>query len=71
MLIFSPQTEPLGVRNRLLRSIVTVRNPLWKQIADDEQNNVRKPSEFCCPITKEIMIDPVLAAGKLIRLFSN
>ncbi|KAJ6224807.1 hypothetical protein RDWZM_003352 [Blomia tropicalis] len=55
--------EPLGHRNKILRSIMTIKNPLWQQLADDEQNNLRKPSEFCCPITHEIMVDPVIAAG--------
>lgn len=64
--------EPLGDRNKILRSIVMLRNPLWQQIVDDEQNNVKKPSEFCCPITKEIMTDPVVAAGKyLLLLFTG
>ena len=43
---------------------MTLKNPLWQQLAEDEQNNVRKPGEFCCPITHEVMTDPVIAAGK-------
>lgn len=64
-------TEPLGHRNKILRSIMTLKNPLWQQLAEDEQNNVRKPSEFCCPITHEVMSDPVLAAGKEIYKATN
>ena len=41
---------------------MTLKNPLWQQIAEDEQNNVRKPPEFCCPILHDLMSDPVVAA---------
>lgn len=28
----------------------------------EDQHNIRKPNEFCCPITHEIMADPVIAS---------
>ena len=58
-------TESLGDRNKILRDIMKLKNPVWHQLAQDEQNNIRKPSEFCCPITHEVMMDPVLAAGEM------
>lgn len=61
-----PSVEPLGHRSKLLRAMMILKNPLWHQLAVDELNNIRKPGEFCCPITHEIMTDPVLAAGKYL-----
>ena len=43
---------------------MTLKNPLWQQLAEDVQNNTRRPPELCCPITHEICDDPVMAAGK-------
>ena len=46
---------PLGHRNKILREI--------KRIKTEELDGTI-PDEFLCPITREIMSDPVLAAGK-------
>ncbi len=54
--------EPLGDRNKILRAIMTLKNPLWQQLAEDELNSCRRPAEFCCPITQDLMTDPVVAA---------
>lgn len=45
----------MGLRGRLLRRIETLR-------AKESSSDV--PDEFLCPITRELMEDPVIAAGK-------
>ncbi|UXI18083.1 Diacylglycerol kinase beta [Sarcoptes scabiei] len=52
--------EPLGHRNKILRGIKILKNPFWNQT--NEIDKIEKPTEFCCPITKDLMIDPVIAA---------
>lgn len=56
-------TEPLGHRNKILRSSLFLKNPLWLNTDETEKERIQKPSEFCCPIIKEIMNDPVVASG--------
>lgn len=46
----------MGHRNKILRSV----KDLKKNELDD---NI--PDEFLCPITREVMIDPVIAAGEI------
>ena len=51
---------PVGHRNRILRTIKDVKK-------EELEDNI--PDEFLCPITREVMEDPVIAAGK--KLISN
>lgn len=53
-LSLSGSSDSLGLRSRLLRKI----NGLKAQ-----QSNSEAPDEFLCPITRELMKDPVMAAG--------
>lgn len=56
-------TEPLGHRNKILRSSLFLKNPLWLNTDEMENERIHKPMEFCCPITKDVMNDPVVASG--------
>lgn len=47
--------ESVGLRNRLLRKVEELKN---------ESDCSGIPDEFLCPITRELMRDPVIAAGK-------
>lgn len=47
-------TESVGLRGRLLRKIEALRA---------EQSGSEAPDEFLCPITRELMKEPVIAAG--------
>lgn len=47
-------SESVGLRGRLLRKIEALRV---------EQSSSEAPDEFLCPITRELMKDPVIAAG--------
>lgn len=59
-LLISLKIDVLGHRNKILRGIQALKNPLWQhQYLLDE--NITIPEEFCCPITHEKMIDPVVA----------
>lgn len=52
---------PLGHRNKILREV--------KKIKAEELSGT-VPDEFLCPITREIMTDPVIASGRyLINCF--
>lgn len=53
--------EALGQRNRLLREIHTLKNPLWQHCSLPDDDGAL-PEEFYCPITQELMKDPVVAA---------
>ncbi|XP_064471946.1 WD repeat, SAM and U-box domain-containing protein 1-like [Ornithodoros turicata] len=53
--------EALGQRNRLLREIHTLKNPLWQHYSLPDDDGTL-PEEFYCPITQELMKDPVVAA---------
>lgn len=46
--------ESVGLRGRLLRRIEALKA---------EQNGSEARDEFLCPITRELMKDPVIAAG--------
>ena len=48
---------PVGHRNKILRNVKDVKR---KEIEDSI------PDEFLCPITRELMSDPVIAAGTII-----
>lgn len=47
--------ESVGLRNKLLRKVEELKN-------ESECSGI--PDEFLCPITRELMRDPVIAAGK-------
>lgn len=47
---------PVGHRNKILRNVKDLKR---KEIEDSI------PDEFLCPITRELMTDPVIAAGTL------
>lgn len=51
---------PVGHRNKILRNVKDVKR---KEIEDSV------PDEFLCPITRELMSDPVIAAGTILLLF--
>ena len=57
---------PVGHRNKILRNVKDVKK---KEIEDSV------PDEFLCPITRELMSDPVIAAGSyyniVVLLFSS
>ncbi len=52
----------MGHRNKILRGIQALKNPLWQHIADFEDDNSAIPDELRCPITHEVMREPVVAA---------
>lgn len=54
--------EALGQRNKLLREIQSLKNPLWRHCSMPEEDG-SLPEEFYCPITQELMRDPVVAPG--------
>lgn len=47
-------SESVGLRARLLRKIEALKA---------EQSGSEAPDEFLCPITRELMKEPVIAAG--------
>lgn len=54
-----------GLRNKVLRGIQCLKNPLWHHIlADSDEGMIL--GEFFCPITHEVMQNPVVAAGEFI-----
>lgn len=60
--MFRSTVAPLGHRNKILRQIMILKNPLWQSLVQDDLQNILKPIEFCCPILHELMEDPVVAA---------
>lgn len=56
-------SDALGDRNKILRGIQALKNPLWQIITQQDDDNNLVPNELCCPITHEIMKDPVVASG--------
>ena len=53
---------PLGHRNKILREVKRIRA---------EEHDGAVPDEFLCPITREIMTDPVIASGEKIHRVSE
>ncbi|KAF8791075.1 WD repeat, SAM and U-box domain-containing protein 1-like [Argiope bruennichi] len=53
--------DSLGQRNKILRAIQYLKNPLWQHAVSDIEDEMVL-NEFCCPITHEVMRDPVVAA---------
>jgi len=51
---FSLTSGPAGHRNKILRTIKDIKK---EELEEDI------PDEFLCPITRDIMSDPVIAAG--------
>ena len=47
---------PLGHRNKILREM--------KKMKAEQQSGL-VPDEYLCPITREIMVDPVIASGRI------
>lgn len=54
VIFFVGFSESVGLRGRLLRKIEALKA---------EQSGSEVPDEFLCPITRELMKDPVIAAG--------
>lgn len=52
----------LGNRNKILRAVQALRNPLWQHLSNNEEDNLAMPEELYCPITHELMRDPVVAS---------
>lgn len=61
-LLTSLKIAPLGHRNKILRSVQALRNPLWQHMGGSVDDNVSLPAELICPITHEFLRDPVVAA---------
>ena len=61
-LLTSLKISALGHRNKILRGIQGLRNPLWQHISISNEDNASIPQELICSITHEIMKDPVVAA---------
>ncbi|XP_023240325.1 WD repeat, SAM and U-box domain-containing protein 1-like isoform X1 [Centruroides sculpturatus] len=59
-LSISMKIDILGHRNKILRGIQALKNPLWQHQCLLEESALI-PEEFFCPITHEKMIDPVVA----------
>jgi hypothetical protein len=53
-------SESLGLRSKVLRSIEELRAKM-----DSLSSGI--PDEFICPITRELMKDPVIASGMCAR----
>lgn len=66
--LFFP-TATLGHRNKILRGVQALRNPLWQHFANED--DISMPDELFCPITHELMKDPVVASGKFSMKNSN
>jgi hypothetical protein len=61
-LLTSLKISGLGHRNKILRGVQGLRNPLWQHISISSEDNVSIPQELICSITHEMMKDPVVAA---------
>ncbi|KAG8191908.1 hypothetical protein JTE90_019842 [Oedothorax gibbosus] len=53
--------DSLGSRNKILRGIQCLKNPMWQHVLGDTDNDGML-TEFCCPITQDVMRNPVVAA---------
>lgn len=56
LLLMFVSVESVGMRSKLLRKVEELKSEL---VCSDV------PDEFLCPITRELMREPVIAAGKL------
>lgn len=56
--------ESLGLRNKILRKIEDLKSKM-----KSASSNI--PEEFLCPITCEIMKDPVIASGNVFTLTTS
>ena len=54
--------DTLGHRNKILRAVQGLRNPLWQHISLVNEENISLPQELLCPITQEFMREPVVAS---------
>lgn len=54
--------DTLGHRNKILRAVQGLRNPLWQHISLVNEENISLPQELLCPITHEFMREPVVAS---------
>lgn len=59
IIMFLSCAESVGLRNKLWRSVEELRS-------DSFSSGI--PCEFLCPITRELMREPVIAAGNACRL---
>ncbi|GFS40418.1 WD repeat, SAM and U-box domain-containing protein 1 [Nephila pilipes] len=53
--------DSLGHRSKILREIQCLKNPLWQHVMTTTEDEMLL-NEFCCPITQEVMRDPVVVA---------
>ncbi|KAI1280766.1 WD repeat, SAM and U-box domain-containing protein 1 [Halotydeus destructor] len=61
-LLTTMKVEALGHRNKLLRGVQGLRNPLWQHSSLNVDDDVSLPEELYCPITHEFMREPVVAS---------
>ncbi|RWS30374.1 WD repeat: SAM and U-box domain-containing protein 1-like protein [Leptotrombidium deliense] len=61
-LLTSMKIDALGHRNKIIRGLQALRNPLWQHIAVCGDETMAMPDELYCPITHEFMHDPVVAS---------
>lgn len=61
-LLTALKIHALGHRNKILRGVQGLRNPLWQHLSSMSEENLSMPSELMCPITQEFMREPVVAA---------
>lgn len=52
--VYFSNKGPVGHRNKILRSVKEVKK-------EEIDGNI--PDEYLCPISREVMIDPVIASG--------
>ncbi|XP_054708301.1 WD repeat, SAM and U-box domain-containing protein 1-like isoform X2 [Uloborus diversus] len=60
-LLTALKVESLGHRNKILRGIQSLKNPLWQHVMPENDDEMVL-SEFYCPITHDVMRCPVVAA---------
>jgi U-box domain len=62
---FANLVDALGHRNKILRGIQALKNPFWQHVLSTDDDTVGIPEELFCPITHELMQDPVVAKGEI------
>lgn len=55
---------PFGHRNRIMRGISLLKNPSASAYLQVDVDDSSIPEEYFCPITQQLMKDPVIAAGQ-------
>lgn len=56
--------DAFGARNKIMRGLEAVLNTPYSGNAEVSEAEAKVEHEFLCPITHEVMADPVVAAGK-------